>query len=137
MSCRNNQKTKVIKIVGNTYDKIVNDAEKDVIVLYTINKCEACLDVSSTFTQLANYFNQDSNLIFGEIDMSKNEVGLQISSYPSIYFWPKKLKRFISFSSKKTLDELIHFVEENITDKVKNLILIHRMPHTYHQEALR
>lgn len=112
-------KSNVVKIVGNTYDKIVNDVEKDVIVLYTTIKCENCVEVSNTFSTLANHFNHVPNLVFGEIEMSKNDIGLHISSFPTIYFWPKKLKRFVSFSNKKTLEELIKYVEENITDKTK------------------
>lgn len=112
-------KSNVVKIVGNNYDKIVNDTDKDVIVLYTTIKCESCVEVSNTFTKLASHLNHVPNLVFGEIEMSKNDIGLQISSYPTIYFWPKKLKRFILFSNKKTLEELIKFVEENLTDKTK------------------
>ena len=77
-------------IVGNSWDRIVNDATKDVLVLFYAPWCAHCQKLQPVWSELSDFVDEIDDLIIAKIDATENEVpGFKIEKYPTIKFFPK------------------------------------------------
>ena len=85
-------------IVGKSWETIVKDETKDVLVKYYAPWCGHCKKLAPTWEKLAEEVADIEDLIIGKFDATANEViGLEISSYPTLIFYPKNNKAGVPF----------------------------------------
>ena len=66
---------------------------------------------------MAKRVSNNENLIIAKIDITANEVpGVNISSYPTIKFYPNKKKYSpIDFEGTREVDDMINWLKEKVT----------------------
>lgn len=101
-------------LVGKSWDSIVNDATKDVLVKYYAPWCGHCKALAPTWAELAKEVEDIEDLIIADFDATVNEVvGLDIRGYPTLKFYPKDNKAGVDYSGDRAFDDFKVWLGEN------------------------
>jgi protein disulfide-isomerase A1 len=65
--------TSVVILDSKNHDSIVQDASKDVLVMYYAPWCGHCKNLKPIWTQLSDYV-ANTNVVVAKIDMTKNKL---------------------------------------------------------------
>jgi protein disulfide-isomerase A1 len=104
----------VTVIVGESWDSIVNDPEKDVLVKYYAPWCGHCKALAPVWDQLGDDVKDIPDLVVAKFDATANEVaGLEIRGYPTLKFYPKDNKAGIDYNAGRELDDFKNWFAEN------------------------
>lgn len=104
----------VYTLVAHTFDKIVNDKEKDVVVFFSSPHCGHCKKVEPIYEELARHYKDDPNIIISKINCKENELEFIIGSFPTFYIYPGQSSNSIFYKeNERTVKALSNFVEEN------------------------
>ena len=78
-------------VVGSTFEKIVLDPLKDVLVEIYSPKCEMCKTLEPIYRQLAAKFRNVKDLVIAKVDGSANELPEEYRTrmMPVIFFVPR------------------------------------------------
>jgi len=109
-------------VVGKTFDSVVNDPERDVLIELYAPWCGHCKKLEPIYSELGKKFKGIDTVTIAKIDASANAVSdnIQIQGYPTILFFPANDKtNFISFDGNRELPDLIKFVVEKATHKIE------------------
>ena len=109
----------VYKLVGKTFNKVVLDSNKDVLVNFYIPSCWQCKVLKIFFNKIAENFKDDKNLILAEIDHSLNDVeNINLKNYPTLILWPaKNKKKYKIFRGENRIDDIVKFLIDNVSYK--------------------
>lgn len=107
-------------LVGKSFNEIVYDETKDVLVNFYAEWCGHCQQLHYVYEELATKLkNNNPNLIIAKMDSIKNELPkLKISGYPTIYFFPASNKTHILYEGDRSIQDFIRFINEKGTFKV-------------------
>ncbi|KAG6555655.1 hypothetical protein Mapa_002891 [Marchantia paleacea] len=111
----NNGDVKVV--VGKTFESLVLQSPKDLVLLVHTPYCFDCESMGKAFVKVAKHFKGDSSLIFAKVDASANEhPTLKVVNYPAILFYSadSKTKEPVVGFIKPYLKKLVKFVEEQV-----------------------
>jgi len=101
-------------IVGTTFDEIVNDPTKDVLVKYYAPWCGHCKSLAPIWEELGNSVAENPNLIIAKFDATANEVaGLQIRGYPTLKFYPRDNKEGYDYEGERDLESFQAWLSEH------------------------
>ena len=64
----------MVKIVGKTFNEIVFESKKDVIVKFYAPWCPHCKNMAPAWIELAEQ-NENESIVIGDIDVTANEIG--------------------------------------------------------------
>ena len=64
----------MLKIVGKTFNQLVFESEKHVLVKFYAPWCPHCKNMAPTWVELAEQ-NENDALVIGDIDVTANEIG--------------------------------------------------------------
>jgi protein disulfide-isomerase A1 len=94
----------VTTLVGKTWEKIVMDTSKDVLVKYYAPWCGHCKALVPVWEELGKDLESVEDLIIAKFDATVNEVaGLEIRGYPTLKFYPKGDKTGMDYSGDRQL----------------------------------
>ncbi|XP_044028040.1 protein disulfide-isomerase A3-like [Siniperca chuatsi] len=117
---RNTAAVKVV--VAESFDDIVNDPEKDVLIQFYSPSCPHCKKLEPVYTELADTLYQDSNIVVTKMNAADNDVppGYDVHGFPTIYFAPagkkdepiryeggRELKDFLKFLKREASHSLV------------------------------
>jgi len=108
----------VYTLVGSTFDSIVLDPKKDVLVEFYAPWCGHCKKLEPVFRDVAKILEPVKSLVIAKIDATANDVqGADIEGFPSIKFWPanKKGEPPLDYDSDRDVDSFITWLEEKVT----------------------
>jgi protein disulfide-isomerase A1 len=79
----------VYKVVGTTFNDVVINNDKHVLVEFYAPWCGHCKNFAPIYEEIAQAFNaENSNVVIAKMDATENEVeGLQVSGFPTIKFY--------------------------------------------------
>lgn len=101
-------------IVGTTFDKIVNDPTKDVLVKYYAPWCGHCKSLAPIWDELAEHVAGNEDLVIAKFDATANEAaGVSIRGYPTLKFYPKNNKAGIDYEGDRDLASFKKWLAEN------------------------
>merc|ERR1712178_191717 len=101
-------------IVGTTWESIVKDTTKDVFVKYYAPWCGHCKALAPHWEDLGKHFADKENVIIAKFDATENEAeGVDVSSYPTLTFYPRDNKAGVPYDGGRELEPLKKWVEEN------------------------
>lgn len=104
-------------IVGRTFDDIVYDNDKDVLVFYNDIDCPECRELLEVFQGLAKLTLPIEDLILGKIDLDTNYVkGLNFKTCPQVYLYPRNKKSEpVVYTLEKDLKTIYEFFKDHLT----------------------
>ena len=93
-------------MVGKSFDSIVNDPTKDVLVKYYAPWCGHCKSLAPIWADLAKDVESIDDLVIAKFDATVNEVkGLEIRGYPTLKFYPKGDKSGLDYNGDRKLED--------------------------------
>jgi len=115
------QKENVYTLVGKSFEEIVMDPTKDVLVEFYAPWCGHCKKIAPIYEELAGNLKHNTNLIIAKMDSTANEVeAVSIQGFPTIKFFPANNKANpIDFNGDRTVEGFTKFLTENASNPVK------------------
>jgi len=106
----------VTVVVGSTFDKIVKDPTRDVLVEFYAPWCGHCKQLEPKYNQLAKELKSDKNLVIAKVDATANDFPSEYSvkGFPTIYFVPAGgNKEPIAYEGAREVEDLKKFIKDN------------------------
>jgi len=99
-------------LVGNNFDDIVMDKEKDVFVEFYAPWCGHCKNLAPIWDQLGEAFENVPTVVIAKMDATANAAPehLDIRGFPTLFFFPADNKAGIPFNGDRDLESLRKFV---------------------------
>ncbi|XP_052805252.1 protein disulfide-isomerase A4-like [Mya arenaria] len=105
-------------IVGKTFDKIVGDKSKDVLIEMYAPWCGHCKSLEPIYKDLAKSVKKEKNLVIAKIDATANDIpdAYKVEGFPTIYFAPANSKDApLKFEGDRTVEGFKKYLEEHAT----------------------
>jgi protein disulfide-isomerase A1 len=114
------QEGDVVVLVGKSFDEIVMDPTKDVLVEFYAPWCGHCKKLTPIYEELAKNLKHNTNLIIAKMDSTANETdAVSIQGFPTIKFWPaNKKSEPMDFNGDRTVEGFTKFLTENSANAV-------------------
>ena len=119
------QKSAVKVVVGNTFEKIVMDPKKDVLIELYAPWCGHCKKLEPTYKELAKKLKGEKNLVIAKMDATANDAPPEYGStgFPTIYFAPAGDKlNPVKFEGGRELADFEEFLKEQGTVSMKDAV---------------
>ncbi|XP_006887338.1 PREDICTED: protein disulfide-isomerase A4-like [Elephantulus edwardii] len=115
-----NNKGPVKIVVGKTFEDIVLDPSKDVLIEFYAPWCGHCKQLEPVYTALGKKYRGHKGLVIAKMDATANEATsdrYKVDGFPTIYFAPSGDKQNpIRFEgADRDLEHLSRFIEEHGT----------------------
>ncbi|XP_062915299.1 thioredoxin domain-containing protein 11 isoform X2 [Mobula hypostoma] len=84
----------IAEVTTETFDNIVLDVEKDVLLLYYTQWCGFCTVLNHIFLQLARLFHANDGVVTARINVAKNDLPWEymVDRFPTVLFFPRNRK---------------------------------------------
>ncbi|CAL8293129.1 unnamed protein product [Merluccius merluccius] len=108
----NNSPVKVV--VAESFEDVVNQPDKDVLLQFFSPRCPHCKKLSPVYIELAQQLYLDPNIIIAEMDATANDVplGYDVQGFPTIYFAPAgKKDQPIRYEGTRELKDFVKFLK--------------------------
>ena len=110
------QKGPVKIVVGSTFDSIVFDQTKDVLIEFYAPWCGHCKNLEPKYKQLAKKFKKDQDLVIAKFDATANDAPpeFEFKGFPTIFFVAAgELNNVVKYDGGREVDDFSSFLEEN------------------------
>nr|CDS17464.1 protein disulfide isomerase A3 [Echinococcus granulosus] len=115
------QEGSVMKVVGRTFEKVVLDESKDVLVEFYAPWCGHCEALKPKYEELAKKLSKEKDVIVAAVDATANSFppAFDVQGYPTIYWVPKASKdKPIPYKGGREVDDMLKFVAKSATDEL-------------------
>lgn len=105
-------------VVGKTFDEIVADPTKDVLIELYAPWCGHCKELEPKLVDLAKRLKKEKNLVIAKMDATANEAPEQYSvkGFPTIYYAKANDKNNpISYDREREVGAFVKFLQEHAT----------------------
>ncbi|OGM45140.1 hypothetical protein ABOM_006662 [Aspergillus bombycis] len=108
------QEGPVTAVVAHSYEELVIDNEKDVLLMFYAPWCKYCKALAPHYEELASYFADSSHVTIGKIDATANDIPEVIEGFPTIKLYPAGAKESpINYEGPRSVEDLANFVRKN------------------------
>ncbi|XP_072306800.1 protein disulfide-isomerase A4 isoform X2 [Eucyclogobius newberryi] len=120
-----NNKGPVKVVVGKTFDEIVMDPQKDVLIEFYAPWCGHCKQLEPDYLALGKKYKGEKNLVIAKMDTTANDVSnenYKVEGFPTIYFSPSNNKQnpVKLEGGDRTVEGLSKFIEKHSTKLLKD-----------------
>lgn len=110
--------------MGTTFEEIVYNTKKNVVVRFFAPWCGKSSDFQPIYEEVAKSFLMDSSIMFTDFDMTKNEVdGFEYREFPVILFF-KKGKEYVMYQGELEKEPFQRFIEDNLLSYESELSIV-------------
>jgi len=105
----------VVDLTDDSFDKIVFDSKKDILVEFYAPWCGHCKNLAPDYEKLGNAFANEENVVIARIDADQFKAKNSkygVSGFPTLIWFPKD-KNHRNYEGGRSLTELIDFVNTN------------------------
>lgn len=105
----------VTVVVGSTFESIVKDPKKDVLLEVYAPWCGHCKALAPTYVKLAKRFEGVDSVVIAKMDGTENEhPELEVQGFPTILFFPaEENASAVTYSGGRELKDFTKFIKEN------------------------
>lgn len=109
----------VVTVVGSTFQAIVKDSAKDVLVEFYAPWCGHCKKFEPVYKDLAETLQAVSTITIAKIDTTANDVeGVGVEDFPTIKLWRAGSKENpLDYNGDRDVDSLLAWLEEKATHR--------------------
>lgn len=100
-------------VVGESFNDIVNDDSKDVLIEFYAPWCGHCKSLAPKYEELAKKLQGENSVVIAKMDATANDVPkpYDVRGFPTIYFAPKGSKqRPKKYEGEREVDAFIKFI---------------------------
>ncbi|XP_036001321.1 protein disulfide-isomerase A3 [Fundulus heteroclitus] len=115
--------TPVKVVVAESFDEIVNDPRKDVLIQFYSPSCPHCKKLDPVYRELAQTLYSDPNIVIAKMNAVNNDVplGYDVQGFPTIYFAPVGKKEDpVRYQGTRELKDFLQFLKREASH---NLVL--------------
>jgi len=106
-------------VTANTFDKIVMDETKDILIEFYAPWCGHCKKLAPAYKKLGKKFKDNDGVVIAKMDATANDIPNNIykaEGFPTLYWAPAGSKTNPQkYTGGRELDDFVEFVEENST----------------------
>nr|XP_061786860.1 protein disulfide-isomerase A3-like [Nerophis lumbriciformis] len=109
------QSAAVKVVVAESFDAIVNDPNKDVLVQFYSPSCPVCKKMEAVYTRLAETVSSDGHMVIAKMNALHNDLppGYHVQGYPTIYLAPAGRKDApVRYEGGRELRDFLHFLQQ-------------------------
>ncbi|XP_007566541.1 protein disulfide-isomerase A3-like [Poecilia formosa] len=110
-------------VVAESFDDIVNDPNKDVLIQFYSPSCPHCKKLEPVYRELAETLYSDPNVVVAKMNAVDNDVplGYDVQGFPTIYFAPVGKKDDpVRYQGARELKDFLKFLKQEASH---NLVL--------------
>lgn len=102
-------------IVGKTFNDIVLNNDKEVLVKFYAPWCGHCKTLAPHFDEAAKRLLSNPNIVIAKVDSTENEVAnVDIQGFPTLKFWGKdKSQPPIDFNGERSAEGIIQWLKDH------------------------
>jgi len=102
-------------VVGSTFEKIVTDPKKDVLIELYAPWCGHCKNLEPIYLSLAKKLKKEKNLVIAKMDATANDAPEDYSAegFPTIYFSPAGSEKPLKYEGGRAVDDFVTYLKEN------------------------
>jgi len=103
-------------VVGKTFDEIVMDDSKDVLIEFYAPWCGHCKSLAPKWDELGEKMADDNDVVIAKIDATANDSPSQfaVSGFPTIFWAPKGNKQNPKkYQGARDVKDFMKFIKEN------------------------
>lgn len=101
-------------VVGKTFESIVLDDSKDVLVEFYAPWCGHCKTLAPKYDALGEKFVGTPSVVIAKVDATENDTPANIQGFPTLIFYPAGDKKNpITYEGDRTAEAMEAFVREN------------------------
>lgn len=104
----------VYTLVGSTFESIVKDPQKDVLVEFYAPWCGHCKKLEPVYTSVAKKLESVPSIVIAKIDATANDVeGVDIEGFPTIKFWRADHKEEpLDYDGDRDVDSFVAWLDD-------------------------
>jgi protein disulfide-isomerase A1 len=111
----------VFVVKGSSFNEIVLDNTKDVLVEFYAPWCGHCKNLAPIYDELGAKFKDDAEVVIAKMDATANEIdvaGVEVSGFPTLYFFPGNEKASPKkYEGGRDLDGFVEYLKKNAHNK--------------------
>jgi len=101
-------------VVGKSFESIVLDTTKDVLIEFYAPWCGHCKSLAPKFEKLGESFADTPSIVIAKIDATENDTPVDIRGFPTLMFYPADDKANpLTYEGDRTEQAMAAFVREN------------------------
>jgi protein disulfide-isomerase A1 len=108
----------VIVVRGESFNDIVINNEKDVLVEFYAPWCGHCKSLAPIYDELAAKFKDKENIMIAKMDMTANEIdvkGVDVKGFPTLFFFGSQQKDQPKlYEGARDLDSFLKYLSTNV-----------------------
>ncbi|CAG8686958.1 14269_t:CDS:2, partial [Acaulospora colombiana] len=110
-------------VVAHTFEEIIYDKAKDVLVEFYAPWCGHCKKLSPIWDQLGEtYSKAKDKIVIAKMNCNDNDIPsnatFKVSGFPTIKLFKAGDKEIVDYKGDRTLESFIEFIGENAVNKV-------------------
>lgn len=109
----------VVVVVGKSFDDLVVNSGKNVLVEFYAPWCGHCKKLEPEYTALAEEWKANGNVVIAKVDSTENDApGVDISGFPTLMLWKSGASAPLTYSGKRTQADLSEWLVKETGEAV-------------------
>jgi protein disulfide-isomerase A1 len=112
------QNDNVYKVVGKTFNEIVYNPNKHVLLEYYASWCGHCKNLEPIYERVAANYKNNDKILIAKIEATLNELETPIDGFPTIKLYPADDKlNPIVYNGERNFESIVMFIEEFLEER--------------------